>query len=627
MSIQSLRGNKTILSKESVLAAAILSKNFEVAEVASNEPFLVSLNGDSMVRSFAKITLIDNLGVGQVTVAGANCNLIVFVPKTATKAIMLELGVDMKTVKSNAGVKYVGLQAQIAKEIGYETDDKTALVTIVDDSMVDGLMDQMRKCDLLDEENLKKIFKDVDCLYRMYQEMTIDSAKKVFIVKIKFMITSYRAKSIRKFKKNFNYDEKIYEFNKTFPERKDERTGQMIKYYSDPFHKMQTIAIEFLKVTLESLDKAEIGMPAEEKKRLKAFTNFGPYADLMSICKSAYGIITAKKSRDIETYSSKFSFDSTVNPTDIDEDDFIKEIKAICNADLDRIKNLVRQLTAEISAYQRASLVQCVAKSKDNVLDPKSSNMMATSLLPQEFLTMVRDTTSLIKVMGYKIVRNAGLVIGSKVEFENGVSVTCGSTLDFQNEMAFATGEFDITELNGELYATKPLEFHIEEADFTKRLFVVKPNSYKSLKVLKTIIEEGRVVLVDDMGQIVSNEKTIAEVKYSDKAVKKGQGIGMKDLLGVKGLVTNVTVIDNTDPSKAPFFMFELSNIEELPKAVEQEIDDSDLYDNNTSYSAETDSEDGLPDPEDDIEDDIIDVEEDDVDDLLDGLLDEEIEL
>lgn len=568
---------------------------------------IIEVNASATARAFAKMTLTGNLGVGQVTNMGLICNLLSLHAKKAAKALMDMFELDSMDVAANKGVEYKGLSAVVANTleidakknpgVKYDTYDKEVLVTVVSNKVVDALLNEMKSCDLFDAANIEKIFKDVDALYRMYQELIIDAAKKVYIVKIRFVIEDFRAMCLQKYSKDYDYDKNEFTFSKNFPER--------YEFFKDDLHVMQESSMGYLKDVLTVIREAGVGMPQEEIERLLSYRGVGPADALVQIIKYAYGVITQERRSLLEEYYSADEDVVSMTTGGDEEDDAVKEIKALYKEKLEMLKNLTRQLLSGYSDEEKASMIQLAAKTIGGTLDPKSSNMMATSLLSEEFLTMVKDTSAQVKVMGYKLLKNNGLTAGDKVEFVNGASAD-GSLLDFKDELVFASGEFEIQEFRGALYAVKPLEFKAPEADMTKRLFFVKNGKAfdKNFDKICKALKENAIVSVDEFGDIIVDGKVVAEAKTTEEKE-------LDALLSVKGWISHVSIIDRED--KAPFVMFELSDVVELERESieEDEIDESDLFDEELDM------------------DDLADIEEDEEDDIpeIDDILDEEFDI
>lgn len=556
-------------------------------------------NAAAIHDAFVKMTANGNPDVGSTTNAGLNCNLISLKPKAARKALMKIFELDEYEVRRNKGKAYVGLKSKLANELGFDTSDKKVYVTNINESMVDSLMLEMKTCDLFDPENIKKIFKDVDAMYRMYQELIIDAAKKATIVKIKFALTNDRAMCLQKFAKSYDYDKNELKIEKFFPE--------MYDFFNDDLNVMQSSVVNYIKDVMTVIREAGKGMPEEEAIRLRKYMGIGPSETLIDITKFAYSKIISEHRKAIDDHYNSLSV--LADDNNDKEDDIVKQKKMIRNARIDMLANFTRQILVGYTDEEKASIVQLCAKSdKKGELDVKSSNMMATSLLKEEYLTMI-TAKSEVQVCGYKLLKNNGLSVGDKVEFVNGASAD-GSLLDFKDELVFASGEFEIQEFRGALYAVKPLEFKAPEPDMSKRLFCVRSTKDKAAvnKAIKGLSgDQNKIISVTECGKIKLDNITIGEVKSTDDKQ-------FDALLSVKGWVSHLMVVE--DEKYNTFIMFELSDIEKLERETEVEIDDSDLYDDEL-----------------DVEDEEIEVEEVeelvevDEDDIIDELFDEEFDI
>lgn len=577
---------KNTVNTTGTIAGALASLKNEFENKTTVER-IMEFNASTIHRSFVKMTANGNPDVGSTTNAGLNCNLISLKPKAARKALMKIFNINEYEVRKNKGKEYVGLQSKLADKLGYNTADKKVYVTNINESMVDDLMLEMKTCDLFDPENIRKIFKDVDAMYRMYQELIIDAAKKATIVKIKFALTNDRAMCLQKFAKSYDYDKNELKIEKFFPE--------MYEFFNDDLNMMQSSVVNYIKDVITVIREAGKGMPETEANRLRSFMGIGPSEALVGIAKFAYSKIIAEHRKALENHYNSLSV--LADDNNDKEDDIVKQKKKIRNARIDMLANFTRQLLVGFSDEEKASIVQFCAKTdKSGELDVKSSNMMATSLLKEEYLTMI-TAQSEVKVCGYKLLKNKGLQVGDVVEFTNGISAN-GSLLDFKDELVFASGEFEIQEFSGALYATKPLEFKAPEVDMTKRLFCVRSSKNKAAvnKAIKGLSgDENKIITVDEFGKIKLDNIVIGEVKTTDEKE-------FDRLLSVKGWVSHLMVVEDKDYNT--FIMFELSDVIQIERETEIEVDDSDLF---NDEEVEVDDEEVEVEDSPDVEDDIID--------------------
>lgn len=533
----------------------------------------------AVIDSFKKMTANDNPTVGPTTNSNTNQLALYFCPTIAMKALIAHF--NLTKDEAAAGGVYVGLQRKNASEMEDQkqfcTDGIDVLITMINNDMVEGLIDEMKNCDLTDAENVSKILWDLTVVYRMYQEKIIDSAKKAEFVDIKIALEHYRALSLRTVKHVMQYndedDMEISEENakpinrpntkiiiyKTLPDT-DLGDGTTRLYFRDPVAIIQDNLADFLTDLVEAAYEMDVEMSPEEVTRLLDYKGDGPVADLVRSVKYGYYIFSRE-------------YRETISLIDKEEDkDLWLKTREAYNQAVDTLRVLTRQLLNDYDSDTAATIMQLIACSGKDGFDAKSSNQIAINLLPEEFMTSVINHKAEVKVMGYPVLTNVTLANGNKdlvagktVEFLNGVSDN-GSIIDFGKEIEYATGEFRIENFKSNLYAVQDIVFNVPKTDFSKRVFFVKSGSYgNDLAVLIDGIKEGSRLTIKRDGSIMKMDTMIADVKY------EGNGVGIENLFGVYGTVSYLKVAEVE--GKSPVVMFELSDIEEMT-LVADDVDD-----------------------------------------------------
>lgn len=561
-----------------------------------------------IIESFKTQYLSGNLGVG--VVSNANSTIISLMGHHAKAKKALIQALKIKEVGSK---KYIGLKGLIAKHAGVETDDIKVMAFYITSELSDELISEMKRANLNNKANIDKILYDLNVMYRMYQELTIDAAKKVYKVTVKVMLQLYRPYSLQPMQYKFDYDKK--EFSAWYKEvnRRIPKTNIKMQGFYDNIALCGKHVMDTLEGLATSAFDIDAKMPAEEIKRLNGYKGLGPVADLLGTVKYAYAKITAKyaKARQIaEATGSEAILEAARNAR---------------KQELDMLSIVTRQLLDGFDANEKASIMQVIAckDSDSNRLNPESSNQIATSLLTEEFLTMVLENHAEIKVCGYDVLIDAGLTVGSKVEFFFGISEN-GSLLDAAGEEHLACGEFEIIEKDGRMKAVKPIEFNVPEADYTKRAFAVKA-SPKFMDLIKEHLTEGKKATVDAEGLVTIDGVIVGEIKYESTSKCKGKGNRIEDLLSVTGTIEYVSII--TDEEGYTSIMFQMGDVEtyedeanssKYEDDIEDDLDDivsddedAELEENASKYDDDIEFDDEDDDIEDDFEDEDEDVEDD----------------
>lgn len=562
--------------------------NLNVVTINKKAEKLSKLTGISVeiiIDCFAQATANGNPDVGSTTNKNTTHFALYYCPDKASKALIQHFKLNKEQIGT---AKYVGLVPTLAsklnntKSYNFNTDGKDVLVSLISEDMVEALIEEMKSCDLFDEDNLRKIIWDLTVIYRMYQEKIIDSAKKAYIVEILISIDCYRPLSLQKINYLMTYGEddtlKMDEEEKSKIDplagsledgffiykkvpTKTLKDGSKRLFFRDPISEIQKALAIHLTNVIKHVNKIVVAMPESEIERLLSYEGEGPVADLTQSVKYAYNVFSTENRESM----SKIDKDS--------QEDLYKSTKEAYNKSLDVVKILARQLLDGYSPEDACSIMQliaCMSQGVGNngpVFNPASTNQLPITLLKEEYMTMVKNTTAQVKVMGYPLLFNAGLKEGDVVEFVNGVTEN-GSILNFGKELINATGTFEIINFNGQLFATKDLTFNIPKPDYTKRVFFVKNRKNMDVDAIVDELCEGSKITIKKDGTIKKQDQVIAEVKF------EGEG-GIDKLLGVYGEVTYLKVA--TTSRDQLVIMFELSNVEKLVATVEEQLKAEDI--------------------------------------------------
>jgi hypothetical protein len=434
----------------------------------------------------------------------------------------------------------------------------------------------MKSCDLNNPANVKKIIWDLTVIYRMYQELTIDAAKKCYVVDILIAVECVKPLSSQAISHVLQYsDEDKLEIKsenyrpltkknerltiyQTTPE-KNLADGTQREFFIDPINRVQQTLAEFLEELVDAAYNIKVEMPEVEVKRLLSYQGRGPVQDLIETVKYAYRTISIEYRETISEINRE------------ENEDLYQRTKEDYKRGILSLKVLARQLLDGLDAKEAASIMQYIACANAEGFNQESTNQIAINLVTEEFLTMLVQTSAEVKVMGYKVLvnmkvdNNPELKEGDVVKFFNGVTDN-GSIIDFKKEIEYASGEFRIEKFNGSLYAVKDITFDIAKADFSKRVFCVKATKGRNENDVNAIIDklkEGSQLVIRKDGSIRNHDELIAEVKHED-------GGAIAKLLGVTGTVSYLKVIRTEQ--YPTMIMFELDDIEVLVPTTNEDI-------------------------------------------------------
>ena len=556
--------NKKDRTSQIVASVKATQEAVKIAKAIEKESsLLASWNEMSIERAWQIAVTASEANIG--TISNDNSIIISLAVSTylAKKALMKTFKIDESEVGTD---KYVGIVAKEATSMEdlkkYCTDNEKVLISLVYAGIEDELIEEIKRCDLNDKDNLKKIYWDFNVVYRMYQEMQIDSAKKAINVEIKIIIEGYRPLSLQKYTHKFDYANKKIEITQKGVNTEDDTATRQDDciLFQDPINDIQEVCVQTIVTCSNEMFAAEVIMSDEESTRLQAYKGEGPVKDLMNNVKPGYAALTGQHQEILAALRLYTDKDSNEESIKLENKRFTKALSVL--------KTLPLQLLDGYTDNEACSILQSIACTDSNgVFDRRSGSQLATSLLSEKYLSMILENEAKVKVMGYKININNGLKIGDQVEFINGVCYDNGSLLHFKKEIGYANGIFRIEEFKGSLYAVKDLEFNSPKPDYSKRVFFVRKKSIKmEISEIEEMLQEGSVLVVDAYGDIKSRGMKVASVNCAFDSVATN-GNTINDLINVRGTVSYLNIVESK--VYGPTIMFELSDVVELDEEEE----------------------------------------------------------
>lgn len=545
--------NLNEMSGNSVLEALIKKSTTKVGKEVK---FIEGLRKEIIMESFKTQFLTSNLSIGVISNGNSTIVSLFDHPEKAAKALKLALG--LKTIGTK---KYKGLQAIVAERAGVESDDVNVYCHFITEEVSIALIEEMKNANLRNKENVFNILFDLNIMYRMYQELTIDAAKKVYEVAVRVMLELYRPYSLQEMVLDYDYEAGTFSFAHKAVTGKVTNTSIRKIGFHDNLSQAQLELAKHLAETAATINEMDVTMSDEDFNKLNSYRGFGPVKDLNNTVKYAYGNFTAK-------------YMAALQKAKLFEDEGMETAaRDAYRQEIQMLTILCRQLLDGYTAEQKATIMQTVAckDNKSGELNRNKASQLATSILTEEFLTSVLNNHAQVTQCGYKVLINGNLDEGDVVEFAFGMSED-GSLLDCQGEEHLACGEFEIIERNGKLMAVKDIEITVPEADYTKRVFAIKYNE-KLADLAEELMVEGKKVIVDECGDIKVDGVKVGTVKM-EESKKKKKGNRIEDLLGVTGTIEFVSINSDDNSYNSMFLLTDVAEYVDESNDAKYDIDD-----------------------------------------------------
>lgn len=518
--------------------------------------FIEGLRKEIIMESFKTQFLTSNLSIGVISNGNSIIVSLFDHPEKAAKALKLALGLNAIGTK-----KYKGLQAIMAERAGVESDDVNVYCHFITEEVSMVLIEEMKNANLRNKENVFNILFDLNIMYRMYQELTIDAAKKVYEVTVRVMLELYRPYSLQEMVLDYDYEAGTFSFaHKAVTGKVTNTSIRKIGFY-DNLSQTQLELAKHLAETAATINEIDVTMSDEDFNKLNSYRGIGPVKDLSNTVKYAYGNFTAK-------------YMAALQKAKLFEDEGMETAaRDAYRQEIQMLTILCRQLLDGYTAEQKAIIMQTIAckDNKSGELNRNKSSQLATSVLTEEFLTSVLNNHAQVTQCGYKVLINGDLEEGDVVEFAFGMSED-GSLLDCQGEEHLACGEFEIIERNGKLMAVKDIEITVPEADYTKRVFAIKYNE-KLADTAEELMVEGKKAIIDECGDIRVDGVKVGVVKM-EEAKKKKKGNRIEDLLGVTGTIEYVSINSDDNSYNSMFLLTDIAEYVDESNDAKYDIDD-----------------------------------------------------
>lgn len=395
---------------------------------------------DRMNRDYGhSIQADENLGVGQITIASNVFSSISLMNDEIFKPIALRSLTEVlgKRPGFNQGFgEYYGLLVEEITADGVVMDYVT-----VSKEQEEDIIDEMLSCDLSDVKNLRKIFNDINDLFRMYQELTIDAAKKLYVIVATFHNEVMRANSTVGINHNFvNFkDMNEFEINRTskYVAPKEAALGEMVEFknkkdevmkvaFKDTISEVQDIISGQFSDLINGELKTKYESVNLSNEIIASFglgSEFGCLAaDMHEAIRKVYSKLTAWKTEELRKAMS--SLDAK-NISSFGYSQRVQEVEGTYNEQIAELSNLARFFTQDLDMATAGKLMFMVSNIKrvgrEWVVDEESTNQMFLAVAPELFAAYIVAEHSEMDICGYKILGNIStLVEGQVLTFVNG---------------------------------------------------------------------------------------------------------------------------------------------------------------------------------------------------------------
>jgi hypothetical protein len=341
----------------------------------------------------------------------------------------------------------------------------------------------IKDSDLSNKENLDAIQNDIDILFRMFQELLIDSSKKGDKVPVNFKIKEFKPDSLVKLTNNFEeFSKYLYDLKSNNTTKEEESDNCFFRIVGDTrgvetiYDDMAEIQDAMVEVAEPAYDvnlkaiAAEARLVDDEVSELEdKLLNFEDViADIDTTVKSLYKMCVS------EYMNNLAEINKLADQVDKNElKDMQDEVKEVHKLNISVLDNLLNMILKDVVATEGLSVAgsilkatSCLASIKEDgmvytEIDPRGTNSMPYSVGYVYTLARVLDMTG-TTITGYSLVKGTAKHVkaGEVIEFNNGRAIASNGKMVLLNG-SIASGTFTIVDNEGTLYATQ--EFSIND--------------------------------------------------------------------------------------------------------------------------------------------------------------------
>ncbi len=451
----------------------ILDRKFN--EVMSTiKPLIVNIDPGKAEPSLEKLTLgfenfhkvlklmfnVEGKSVGQITRMCETVFSLINVPFEEAKKRILE----MVKSKSNGSCEFLPLPGGVTDIDGHMIDHVNISPEIVSQFVYN------LKRTKITEDNYKQILMDIICIFRYYQEITIDSVKTGITAKIAFDMKKFVTSSTIKISHEFNKEGEMVVTTKA-PDENDKR-----ELIEDVLHKMR---IKCAKGVATRINELLNEKPRYNEEDLAMFQ--GALQGRTSLRQSLIQIKLMYNDLTGSYVNLSNQYDKSGREKDL--------IKQEHNEIISSLANMVRRLTSNLTSVDRALVVKAIAMQNYKGSRSDGGNKFASIIMP-EYIKMISEKFGEVGLAGSEIVGE--YKDGDSVEFKNGEAEKAISI----NEPI--TGKFTVKIIDKKMYATQPITkaVRVPKIDNTQLVFKLHSSASSDLDAICKKIEEAKKVVL-----------------------------------------------------------------------------------------------------------------------------------
>jgi hypothetical protein len=435
---------------------------------------------------------------------------------------MKALKISIKALGGRGKYESVFDQADHKTIVKFGNEDMVVYFASITDSEI--VAQRIKDCDISTEENLDIIYRDIDILFRVFQESIIDADKKGEKVAVNFVLSKFKPLSLIGVENNFNkfvsYLQEVRKNTKSVDSneehsqlafyRKDYGNAEVFEdVVSSLQDDMGCIFEEAFSTTLTEAFSTACLSDAEMKVLNVAYDKFEVADDINQVVKKCFQAISMQNAKVLSRISEQTAegLDSRL----------AKEMVANAAADYKRkisyVSNLTNQLVEGLDVVTAGKVIMAASiLEKDGKLNPMNTSSMPYTIGYVYSLAKTINEVGITKT-GCQLVTGTArhTKAGDVLVFSNGIATAeNGKNVIAKGERI--TGEYTIHEEDGQFWAVQ--DFSVSDIEAARPEINTNEVTFKfrrAFNVERAI--KGDVVLYD------SKEATPKDRKKQDDAL------------------------------------------------------------------------------------------------------------
>lgn len=469
----------------------------------------VEFNKDSAHNAFCMFFSFTGVNVGAITNNGLTHDLALLSPEVMRAMLKRAFGKEIAGAPA-----YKGLQSTLVEIAPGHVVERYAINSV----LANQIEEEMKNC-ARDLDSMIKIFKDLNVVYRFYQELAIDAAKTFITPDLSLELAKgFRPAILNKVTfENPDVEINFQNFEADYEAGKLERTY----VFNDPLNEIRSNALKALKGAFDQLSAQSFSSPEAIKEYWEAKLTDQSQVEGLNYLTVMYKRLAAHYAQATAGLEENSPVRAALNKEKRYHYAALRNMFiAITPGMSDQMRGSLAKMLNYYAASQVKGTNRFTVKERTDSEGNVSPIAFAESVMGYEYFANVCKSPSSVPFAGERIV-SGKVEAGQFVEFKDGIYISeekqeCAATVMKIN------GSYEIKEVGGVKYAVKPILELVEAPVVTNHIICEVKSAEVSddmFAFIKGVKREGLEVAINnfkiDMAEVSVPTTLCGAVKKS----------------------------------------------------------------------------------------------------------------